>query len=101
MNKKVDKELGMKYDTEKGEYGLLPPFALDDIVNVLTFGAKKYSRDNWRHVEDGSRRYFDAMERHIWAWKRGEKNDPETGINHLAHAGCCLMFLLELDRSVK
>lgn len=101
MNKKLDKEVGIKYDTEKGEYGLLPAFALDDIVKVLTFGAKKYSRDNWKLVEDGQRRYFDAMERHVWAWKRGEKYDPESGIHHLAHAGCCLMFLLELDRSGK
>jgi len=23
--------------------------------------------------------------------------DPETGVNHIAHAICCLMFMLDLD----
>lgn len=93
----IDKPAGVKYDKDKVEYGLLPPYALDMIAEVLTFGARKYERDNWKYVEDGHRRYFDAMMRHLWAWKRGEMNDPETGLNHLAHAGCCLMFLLEKD----
>jgi hypothetical protein len=37
------------------------------------------------------------MQRHLWAWKEGEQNDPESGKNHLAHALCCLMFLYEHD----
>ena len=88
---------GRKFDGGKLEYGLLPPHALEETVKVLTFGAQKYERGNWQRVPDAKRRYFDAMERHIWAWKKGEKLDPETGINHLAHAMCCLMFLYEHD----
>ena len=86
---------GRKFDTGKAEYGLIPPHALNELAMVLTMGAKKYDRDNWRHVPDAERRYFDAMERHIWAWKRGEVIDPESGRNHLAHAACCLFFLYE------
>ena len=88
---------GRKFDGGKLEYGLLPPFALEETVKVLTFGAQKYERGNWQRVPDAKRRYFDAMERHIWAWKKGEQIDPESGINHLAHAMCCLMFLYEHD----
>ena len=88
---------GRKFDGNKLEYGLLPPFALEETVKVLTFGAQKYERDNWKKVSDSKRRYFDAMERHIWAWKKGEQCDPESGIHHLAHAMCCLMFLYEHD----
>jgi len=88
---------GRKYDGGKLEYGLLPPFALEETVKVLTFGAQKYERGNWQKVPDSKRRYFDAMERHIWAWKKGEQLDPESGIHHLAHAMCCLMFLYEHD----
>jgi hypothetical protein len=95
--KTLDKEEGLKYDSGKPEYGLLPPLALEEVAKVLTVGAQKYSRENWRFVDDGPRRYFDALQRHVWAWKRGETLDPETGLSHLAHAGCCLMFLLELD----
>lgn len=89
--------IGRKFDGGKLEYGLLPPQALKATVDVLTFGAQKYERDNWKYVSDSKRRYFDAAQRHIWAYKVGEVNDPETGVNHLAHAICCLMFMLDLD----
>lgn len=88
---------GRKFDGGKLQYGLLPPLALKATVEILTFGAEKYEPDNWKHVPDSKRRYFDAMQRHLWAWKDGEQNDPETGKNHLAHAMCCLMFLYEHD----
>ena len=88
---------GRKFDGGKLEYGLVPPHALREVVKVLTFGAQKYERDNWQKVPDSKRRYFDALQRHVWAWKEGEQNDPESGIHHLAHAMCCLMFLYEHD----
>jgi hypothetical protein len=90
---------GRKFDGGKLQYGLVPPLALRETVKVLTYGAEKYEPDNWRRVPDGPRRYFDAAQRHIWAYKTGEVNDPETNINHLAHAICCLMFMLDLDES--
>ena len=88
---------GRKFDGGKLQYGLLPPLALKATVEVLTIGAEKYEPDNWKHVPDSKRRYFDAMQRHLWEWKEGDQNDPETGKNHLAHAMCCLMFLYEHD----
>jgi len=88
---------GRKFDGNKLEYGLIPPLAQQEMVRVLSFGAQKYERDNWKRVPDSKRRYFDAMERHIWAWKMGEQLDPESGIHHLAHAMCCLSFLYEHD----
>ena len=88
---------GRKFDGGKLQYGLIPPLALKEMVKVLTFGAEKYEPDNWKFVPDSKRRYYDAMQRHLWAWKEGEQNDPETGINHLAHAMCCLFFLYEHD----
>ena len=95
--KKMNMTEGRKFDQDKPRYGLLPPKALRSTVDVLTFGAKKYDADNWRKVPDGKRRYFDAMQRHLWAWQEGELKDPESGLPHLAHAMCCLMFLLEKD----
>ena len=88
---------GRKFDGDKLEYGLIPPYALMATVDVLTLGAQKYERDNWIHVPDAKRRYFDALQRHLWSWKMGEGNDKETGRSHLAHAMCCLMFLYEHD----
>jgi hypothetical protein len=88
---------GRKFDGGKLQYGLIPPLALKATVDVLTFGAEKYEPDNWKVVPDSKRRYFDALQRHVWAWKEGEQIDPESGKHHLAHALCCLMFLYEHD----
>lgn len=93
----LPEETGRKFDGGKLEYGLLPPLALEEVVKVLTFGAQKYERDNWQRVPDSKRRYFDALQRHVWAWKQGEQIDQESGLPHLAHAMCCLMFLYEHD----
>ena len=88
---------GRKFDGNKLRYDLIPPHAQKAMVEVLTFGAQKYAPDNWQLVPDAKRRYFAALERHVWAWKEGEQLDPESGIHHLAHAMCCLMFLFEHD----
>jgi len=88
---------GVKHDEGKRMPRLLPPQALGAIVDVLTFGARKYSPDNWRKVPDARDRYTDAMLRHILAWMGGEANDAESGYPHLAHAGCCLLFLLQVE----
>lgn len=85
---------GTKHDSGKPEFGLIPAKALFLVAEVLTIGAQKYSRDNWKKVPDRRRRYFDAAQRHLWAWWGGEENDKETGKSHLAHAICCLLFLL-------
>jgi hypothetical protein len=88
---------GRKFDGGKPRYGLLPPLAMKATAEVLTFGAEKYEPDNWKYVPESKTRYFDALERHVWAWKMGEQTDPESGMHHLAHALCCLMFLYEHD----
>jgi hypothetical protein len=92
---------GRKFDGGKLQYGLIPPLALKATVDVLTFGAVKYEPGNWRRVPDAQRRYFDALQRHLWAWKEGESIDQESGKNHLAHALCCLMFLAEKELSTE
>lgn len=92
--------LGAKYDAGKPRVDLLIdgcPMALESISQVLTFGAKKYADHNWQHVPDGEKRYKAAMMRHVLASSRGEKTDSETGISHLAHAACCILFMLELE----
>lgn len=88
---------GRKYDSDKPRIGLVPPKSLIEVAKVLTYGAKKYSAENWRQVEGKEWRYFDAAQRHLWQYHSGQVVDSETNINHLAHAICSLMFLLELD----
>lgn len=88
---------GQKHDQDKPMWNLLPWLAQTEVVKVLTFGAQKYDDDNWRKVPNPKKRYLAAAFRHMVAWATGEKLDPESGLHHLAHAICCLMFLLEKD----
>ena len=89
---------GVKKDSGKERWELLPLHLLSGMVRVLGFGANKYSDDNWLQVPDGKRRYYSAMMRHISAWQSGDTIDSETGENHLDHALCCLVFLRHFDR---
>lgn len=93
----IHDEPGRKDDAGKREWSLLPWDAVEHVVDVLMFGARKYEPDNWRLVPDARRRYFDAAMRHLIAWHEGECSDLETGFSHLAHAACCVLFLLALD----
>jgi len=70
---------------------------LDQVVKVLTYGAAKYAPDNWQQVPDAKNRYFAAAMRHLSAWKQGEAVDEESGVCHLAHAACCMLFLLHFS----
>lgn len=90
---------GRKFDAGKPEFSLLPPYALEAVAKVLTVGAQKYDVDNWKYVPNGAYRYKNAAGRHINEYIKGNKFDEETGLNHLAHAICCLMFMLDADES--
>lgn len=90
-------ELGLKTDAGKPRMSLLPWTAVHAIVRVLEFGAAKYGVRNWQHVTDLRTRYFDAAQRHLLAWWAGEKVDADTGESHLAHAACCVLFLLAVE----
>ena len=92
---KVDGAKGLKYDDTKPEMYLLPPLATLEVGKILTYGANKYSPDNWRKLDNLQNRYTSAAMRHMLAHMSGEENDKETGVSHLAHAICCLMFKLE------
>lgn len=89
-------QVGIKYDQEKPDLSLLSPIALVKIAEVMTFGKKKYGSHNWRGGIAWSR-VVAASLRHVLAWLGGQDKDPETGLSHLAHAGCCIMFLLEFE----
>lgn len=84
---------GKKLDAGKEPLDLIPYEALREIAKVLDFGAKKYSRGNWTGGIAYSR-LIAATLRHVNQFNAGEDNDPETGLPHMAHAGCEVIFLL-------
>ena len=87
---------GRKDDQEKVRMELLPADSLWAIARVLTFGAKKYDSRNWEKGMNWDRLYG-AVQRHLTAWHQREEGDPETGMSHLWHAGCCIMFLIAYE----
>jgi Domain of unknown function (DUF5664) len=87
---------GRKDDIAKDPWHLAPWDSFRAIVLVLQFGAKKYEPRNWEKGMSWSRVYS-ALIRHLTAWWMGEKLDPETGLSHLWHAGCCVVFLIAFE----
>ena len=87
---------GRKDDTDKDPWDLLPWDAVRAVVRVLNFGARKYGPRNWERGMKWSR-CFSALMRHMTAWWEGEHKDPETGMSHLWHAGCCILFLIAYE----
>jgi hypothetical protein len=85
----------IKHDQGKVQLELLSPVWIEGVGQVLSFGAKKYAAHNWRRGLQRSR-LLGACLRHVFAYLRGEDVDPETGLLHLYHASCCLMFASEL-----
>lgn len=88
---------GVKYDEGKVPFDLLDPSYLEGTAQVLAFGATKYASYNWANGMKWSR-CFAALMRHMWKWWRGEALDEETGLSHLYHASCCLMFLAHYEK---
>lgn len=85
---------GIKDNRGKTPLNLLPSQPLIAIAEVLAFGARKYKPHNYRLGLSWSETYASAQ-RHLLAWNDGQDIDPETGLSHLAHAGCQIIFLLE------
>jgi hypothetical protein len=90
----------LKFDDGKLPLHLLSTEAMNQTAAVLAFGAEKYAAHNWRKGFVWSRPLSATM-RHITAFNAGEDKDPESGLSHLAHAACCIMFLLEFEKTHK
>lgn len=86
-----------KFDENKPEHHLIPSLALEEISKAMTFGANKYDAYNWSEGECIKwSRYFNACLRHLWKFWRGTQHDEESEIHHVAHAGACILILLEM-----
>ena len=84
----------VKHDDGKPDWSLVPFESLEGMVKVLEFGAQKYAGWNW--TTNGGFSYTRVLRsclRHLFAYMRGEDNDPESGLSHIHHAMCNLLFI--------
>ena len=91
-------EEGIKHDDNKPDAGLLFegfPDALLEVAKVATFGAEKYSRHNWKQVENGLDRYRAAKARHMLEGHR-QQIDDDSGLLHAAHEAWNALAVLQL-----
>ena len=83
---------GLRFNEGKARFDLVHPWAHEQMVNVLTAGAKKYAERNWERGMAWSK-VIASLKRHLNAIEKGEDYDPETGELHAAHIACNAHFL--------
>ena len=79
------KQGGIKYDQGKARFDLIPASCEAGVALVFTFGAEKYGDRNWQNGLYVTR-LLAAAARHHNLIKKGETNDPESGLPHAYHA---------------
>jgi len=85
---------GLRFNEGKTRHDLVPAFAQEQYARVLTKGAQKYAERNWEKGMPWSK-ILSSLERHLYAVKKGEDFDKETGLLHSAHIMCNAAFLTE------
>jgi len=91
--------VGKKFDSEKLKWELLPIECIEDVVAILTHGADKYGKHNWKELDEANDRYYAALLRHVVEWRKGNTIDTDSGLSHLAHAMCNLVFLSWFEKN--
>lgn len=86
------KDRADRFNTDKPKWSLVDFKSLEPMVNVLEFGAKKYSAHQWK-IGLPTTEICESLLRHIFAYMNGENNDKDSGLPHIGHAMCNLMFL--------
>lgn len=90
---------GVKLDEEKPRMDLVLrgfSHAIEDVADVGTYGAHKYTDDGWQSVDNGIERYLSAMIRHYLKYRQGEMFDKESELPHLSHMAWNALAVLEL-----
>ena len=89
----------LRYDNEKNRLDLISPIFIEELGKVLTYGANKYAPNNWRFTGMDWSRCIGSLKRHLNEFEKGIDIDPESGLSHLAHIACNVMFLVEYNKT--
>ncbi len=85
-------ETGDRFNGGKPKWSLVPQSGLLPMVEVLEYGAKKYTPHNWKKGLSITE-ICESMKRHLDAFMEGEDKDPESQLSHIGHMQCNTLFL--------
>lgn len=99
----------IKCDQNKPKLSQFPREAMEAVVEVMEYGARKYGGGTWNRVE--IQRYIDAATRHLYAMQDIDENgkefinfskvDEESGLEHLYHLACNVVYAVALYKRGK
>jgi hypothetical protein len=81
----------MRHNGGKPKWSLVHFDSMLPMVEVLEFGANKYSPNNWMKGLD-KKEILESTMRHLAALMDGEEVDPESLLSHMGHIQCNAMF---------
>jgi Domain of unknown function (DUF5664) len=82
-------------DGKPGIHCILAMPLITEMAKVMDYGAKKYG-SHWNYRKGMNwMKLLGSCSRHLAAFIRGENNDKETGLSHLAHLACDAAMLYE------
>lgn len=88
----LKEEKGLRFNSNKPKWSLVPQSALLPMVEVLEFGAQKYAPYNWMKGLS-VKEICESLKRHLDAFMEGENNDKESLLSHIGHIQCNALFL--------
>lgn len=95
---KITESVAIRHNKDKLRVDLIPTELTEEVAKVLTFGATKYSPDNWKGFnKEQQKEILGSLLRHILEYQKGNKFDSESGLHHLAHAACNIAFILYFE----
>lgn len=88
----MQEKKALRYDDGKLDWTLLDFDSLVPAVKVMTYGAKKYDRNNWKLPLDDNQQHIRCAFRHLIAIAQGQEIDEESGERHSGHVICNMMM---------
>lgn len=99
----------IKHDKDKPQLASFPKEAIEAVCEIMEFGANKYGFGTWSRVE--AIRYINAAARHLYAMQSVDENgkecidlsktDNESGLEHLYHLTCNVVYATALYKRNK
>ena len=93
-NPNFDEVRGLRYNSDKLRYDLIPPLANREYAKIWTQALGKYPEGNWEKGMPWTEVIASAM-RHLEAIRLGEDVDSESGLLHAAHLQANAAMLTE------